>query len=268
MTRFRLTPGRLAEVAARLDDRALAIIATLRSVRMATGDQLRRIHWGEGDAHRQARRVLARLVELHVLERLDRSIGGKNAGSAGFIYSLGVVGQRLAKGTGPAGGYRVRKPWTPSMMFVRHVLAVTELLAQLVEAERAGRLELLQYAGEPECWRRFLGPFGAVETLKPDGFVRVGIGEFEDAYFVEVDLATESPAVLGRKLGRYRAYYATGTEQQRTGVFPRVLWVTAPGRRHDVVVDACGRQPAETWPLFAVTTYDEAVATIARGIAT
>jgi len=266
MTRNRLSAGRLALLVERLDERDLAIAVTLRTTRMATGDQLRRIHFaGIPAADRQARRVLARLVELQVLARLERTIGGKNAGSAGYLYSLGIAGQRLSKGTGPAGGFRIRQPWTPSLPFVRHVLAGTELLAQLTEAARAGRLDLLEFQGEPEAWRRFMAATGTVESLKPDAFLRVGIGQFEDAYFVENDLATESPAVLGRKLARYRGYYATGMEQHRTGVFPRVLWIVPNERRRQVILDACGRQPADTWELYRVATYEDAVDVVASG---
>lgn len=267
MTRFRLTPAGLARLVERLDDRDLRIAATLRNVRMASGDQLRRLHFdGVPGADRQARRVLARLAELAVLSRLERVIGGKNAGSAGYIYGLGVAGQHLAQGSGPAGGARARRPWTPSGPFVSHVLAGTELLVRLTEAERWQRLDLLEFAGEPSCWRRFLGASGAVECLKPDAYVRVGVGEFEDAYFVENDLGTESPNTLDGKLARYRAYYATGMEQHRTGVFPRVLWITPDERRRAAVVDACRRQPAVTWPLFRVTTSDQVVEIVAGGV--
>ena len=198
-----------------------------------------------------------------VLARLDRRIGGARAGSAGFVYALDVAGQHLAQ-RHQAGGRR-RRPWTPSVAFVDHLLAVTELWVRLVEADRQGPLELIEFQAEPGCWRRFLGPGGADVILKPDAFARVGLGHYEDAWFVEVDRATESPSSLGRQLSAYRQYWSSGREQARHGVFPQVLVLVPTERRQEVVETACRRQPAEAWPLFRVAPYEHAVAVMAEG---
>lgn len=266
--RPRLTAGRLAALVEHLSERDLSIVITLARVRMASARQLERLHFDGPNpvtAARRCRRTLERLVSVGLLARLERRIGGERAGSAGFVYALGLAGQRLAGGVGPAGRGRVRRVWTPSFPFLAHLLAVTELYVQLVEADRAGRLELLDFATEPHCWRRFTGAGGEVVTLKPDAIVRTALGRYEDSRFVEVDRGSESPATLARKLDVYRAYWSSGREQAAHDVFPGVLVLVPDDRRLQVVVDVAARQPAQAWPLFQVARFDQAMEVFAGG---
>src|SRR5581483_2129970 len=113
----------------------------------------------------------------------------------------------------------------PSAAFHDHVLAIGDVFVTLVEADRRGAIELLEFQAEPRCWRRFSGPGGASVALRPDAFVRVGAGDYEHLAFLEVDRGTESIAALARKLDAFRAYAADGAEQQRFGVFPRVVFL-------------------------------------------
>jgi len=260
----RAAPARLAAGAANTSPREQVVSATMRKLRIATGAQLERLHFADVGA-RERRRVLARLVERRLLAQLARRVGGVRAGSAGATFALGTLGQRLTDGTGPARGYRVERPWTPGAAFVGHAIAVTEVVVRLVEAERQGRLALAAYQGEPECWRRFLGPGGAPETLKPDLYLQVAVGAFVDFWFIEVDRDTESVRALQRKCEQYRRYWSSGQEQHRRGVFPRVLFVVPHAARHAEVVDVLGRQPAENWPLFAVCLAADVVERIAQG---
>jgi hypothetical protein len=258
--RPRITVARLAQLTDHLDDRDLTLLATVRRLRVASHNQLQRLHFGNDDsAARQARRVLSRLVEVDVLARLERRVGGRRAGSAGFVYALGLAGQRLAGGRGPAGGQRVEEAWTPSRSYLKHALAVSELYCQLQAAAVAGRFDLLDFEGEPSCWRRFIGSGGSVVTLKPDCFVRLAVGDLERLAFVEVDCATESPRALDRKLERYRDYVRSGAEAERWGVVPLVLWLVPDERRASVIVEACSRQPAILWKLYQVATFGRAV---------
>ena len=130
MSTPRLTEHRLDQVLDRLGDRDRAIVATLAQLRLASGAQLQRLHFGEGRS-RQTRRELQRLHDLGVVMRLDRRIGGVRSGSSGHVYALDRAGQHLAGTGGPAGGQRRRRPWTPSTPFVAHALAVTELCVGL-----------------------------------------------------------------------------------------------------------------------------------------
>jgi hypothetical protein len=249
-----------------LSPRDRAILATLRGLRLASGDQLGRLHF-QGASLRERRRVLASLALRRLVVRLDRRVGGVRAGSAGHIYALDVAGQRLTDRTGPAHGYRVRRPWTPGLLLTRHTLAITELDVRLVEAERRGELGLHGFVAEPQSWRRFLGRGGGPVTLKPDAALRLRVGPHDDHWFIEVDCGTESPLTLARKCDLYRAYWSSGQEQARHGVFPRVLFTVPTPARHAVVVDVLGRQPAEAWPLFTVCLFDEAVERLRAGAA-
>jgi hypothetical protein len=191
-----------------------------------------------------------------VLARLKRRVGGVRAGSAGYVYALDVVGQRIIDRDQQT---RSRRPWTPSAPFIDHALAVTELYVRLVEAGRRGEFELLAFDAEPACWRSFSGPGGERVTLKPDAYVRVGIGDFEELSFVEVDRATESNQAVAIKCDRYRLYWMTGGEQRRTKAFPRVVWLVPDGRRQQQLVDVAGKQPPEAWRLFKVAMFDGAM---------
>jgi hypothetical protein len=153
----------------------------------------------------------------------------------------------------------VRRPTTPGAPFIRHVLTVTDIYVGLVLAERRGLIELLAFEAEPVSWRRYSGPGGGMAVVKPDAYVRIGNGGFLESWYLEVDRATESPSTLARKADVYRAYYASGIEQRRRGVFPRVLWCVPHERRYQMVVDVCGRQPAEAWALHQVTLTSDAV---------
>jgi hypothetical protein len=261
-----VTEARLVQLQRQLGKRDRAVVDTLDRVRLATARHIQRLHVGDGTQSANVRRtqaLLARLAELRLVLRLDRQVGGVRAGSAGHVYALDVAGQRLASACGPAGGRRLRRPWTPGSAFVAHQLAVTELYVGLREAERSGALELLAFDAEPLCWRAFTGIGGARAMLKPDAFVRVGLGEYEDAYFVEVDRATQSGPAIARKLAVYRRYFATGREQERFRVFPQVLFLVPAEARRGVLAELLGRQTSEVRELAAVALFADAVAVLA-----
>jgi hypothetical protein len=194
--------------------------------------------------------------------RLERRIGGVQAGSSGFVYGLSARGQRLVSGVGPAGGRRLRRPWEPSRLFADHVLGVSELYVRLREAEAAGELELLGFDAEPAGWRWWLGPSGERLALKPDAVVAVGVGNYEYRSFVELDRATESRTVIKRKALTYVSYWQSGTEQQRFGLFPRVVWLAPEARRRTQLVDVLATLEPDVWQLFRVVLVDDAVPTL------
>lgn len=260
-----VTAARVEQLADRLTARDRAIIETLDRLRVATTSQLQRLHFTGGTPlanARQARRTLRRLVESDVLARLDRRVGGGTRGSSQAVYALSVAGQRLASACGPAGGSRLRRPWTPHHSFLAHQLSVTEVFVELSEAEASGDCELLAFDAEPLSWRRFTGLAGARTILKPDTYLRLGLGEYEDAYFLEIDRATESLPTLARKLDTYRRYRQTGREQQRYGVFPQALFLVPDQARKQALVDLLGNQPAETWQLHRVSLASEALSVL------
>ena len=267
--RVRVTEAYAAELAQTLTPREHAVVQTLDRLRLASVKQLERLHFADGTAQanaRRARRTLARLTERRVVVLLERRVGGVRAGSRGSVYALDAAGQRLASACGPAGVTRIRRPWTPGSSFVAHQLAVSELYVGLVEASREGSVEVLDFDAEPASWRTFTGLGGARTVLKPDAFVRLGLGEFEDSYFVEVDRATQSAPSVARKLTLYRRYWQTGREQhRRSGVFPKVLVLVPSEARKAALVEVAAKQPPESWPLFQVARYDDALAVFCGG---
>ena len=261
----RVSAARLLRLAGELGDGERIAIEVVAQLRLVSHAQLALLlessHPGASavSTARAVRRTLAQLTALGVLARLDRRVGGVRAGSGGYVYYLGPVGQRLMAYWEGRGLVRGRFRPEPGGRYVRHRLAVSELYVQLKEADRSGELDLLGFEVEPDCWRRYLDGFGGSVLLKPDAFVRVGIGAYEDRCFVEVDLGTESRSVVASKVRAYLDYFRSGNEQAEHGVFPRVVLLTNSETRGAALVDVVTRLPAEHWALFTVATLDRAL---------
>lgn len=254
--------GALRKVEADLGPRDWAVLHDLARVRLLTGRMVQRLHVHEGSSLTQARRtrsLLQRLHDLGLVHRSERRIGGVYAGSAGFVYGLTAVGQRLTTKLGPAGGKRLRRPWEPAAGFVDHVLAVSELYVKLREAERGGEVDLISFEAEPAGWRWWVDVSGKRLVLKPDAVVVLGSGDIELHEFVEVDRSTESGTVLKRKALVYVDYWQAGVEQAKSGIFPLVVWLVPDERRKQQLVEVLARLPPEAWQLFTVGLYDRAV---------
>jgi hypothetical protein len=196
-----------------------------------------------------------------VLQRLTRRIGGVRAGSRGFVYALGVTGQRIVY----PNRHRYREPWTPQPSYLRHALTVSELYVRLREDEPNGHLRLVAYDAEPRCWRSFAGPGGAMVTLKPDSYAVLHQGDFEDRLFIEVDLATESGPRILKKAKTYVAYWRSGKEQETSGIFPLVCWVASTEERREFLSRMLERLPDVERPIFTVTTTEKFIHHIAIG---
>jgi hypothetical protein len=252
------------ELMRRMTARDLEILEYTNRLRFISGDQLARLCF-EADAHdgagraRTARRALLRLTRLGVLERLPRTIGGIRSGSSGYIYRVGLGGDRIAVARGLQPEGRRRRSDLPGMMFVSHALLVAELHTRLVEAERSRSIELLELSAEPSCWRSYGGGGGQLARLKPDSYVRLGLGPYEDSYFIEVDRGTEGTWAIERQLERYLDYQATGNEQAEHGVFPKVLWLALTAERAEAIQASVDRLADPNQPLFAVATFDQAI---------
>lgn len=260
MTARYLTAARIAELESKLSDRDLAVIRELAALRFASGSQLTRLCFARPDRAdtRAARRTLRRMAQLEAIERLPRAIGGQRTGSESFNYHLAPAGQRLSMERGWLPQGRPRRPSLPGRLFVRHALDVAELHARLVAAARAGRFELLQRDAEPACWREAAG-----FVLKPDTFIRLGAGNYELVFFIEVDRGTEGSGAIRRQLGRYLSYHRSGQEQAEHGVFPKVLWLAPDARRVEAIAEQVASLPAAEQELFAAAHFDDAFGAIA-----
>lgn len=251
MRERRVTGAAVRAIAAGLSERDLAILADVARVRVLTGQMVSRLHFADLEGRhrdRTRRRVLERLVSLQLLTPLGRRIGGVRAGSAGLVFALGPAGQRLHDIEDGGATGRVRRPGTPTARFMLHNLAVSSLYVDLVEAARPGDGTLVDYRAEPASWWRSSDG----EWIKPDAFVVISAGEFEDAYAVEVDQATESLPTLRRKLAVYLSLVANGERGPDGGPLPRVLVTVPDERRMRVVGDLVHSLPEPAAQLFAV----------------
>lgn len=241
--------------------RAGCLTGRVARVNVATGSQIQGLHYeASGAGQRQARADLSRLVGWDVLSRLGRTIGGVRAGSAGWVYSLGIVGQRLAYPS----RQRFRPPWTPQPNHLRHALAVTELYVELALSQ-SDPWSLTRFDAEPECWRWFSSAGGVRAAVKPDAFVIVQGDDVEGRLFVEMDCGTESMPRIAEKAKTYVRYWQSGREHAAEGIFPQVLWVAPASRRMEQITGELSRLPAEHWRLFTVTTAERAASWIIGG---
>jgi hypothetical protein len=268
MSRSYLTAAGLRALENRLTEHDLSILHRVSDLRFVTGSQLTRLCFADtGDPvanGRAARRALLRLVQLGALARLPRQVGGVRSGSAGFVYHLGLGGQRLALRRGWQPERRRRRSLIPGTLFVRHTLQVSELHTRLVECDRSRRFELLELSSEPACWRSWGGVAAQRHTLKPDSYARLGVGAYEHSYFIEVDRGTEGSRALERQLRLYTAYYLSGAEQQGRGVFPRVLWLAPDDRRAGGIAESLRRLPRPDRELFQVARFEQAIDAMTR----
>lgn len=255
--RRHVTARRLDDITARLDDLDWQVLRSIDLLRMVTGTQIQRLHHGGDEAARKRRiRQMSRLTRMGLTIRLERRIGGPEAGSYPSIYTLDRAALRLLD---PERS-RARAPWTPSTPFLAHHLAVAEVYVSVSEIARRGEVEILGFTTEPGCWRTWRTPLGIVTNLKPDAHLVLGLGDDEAHWFVEVDRSTESLPRVTAKCRTYAAYWKTGIEEAATGVFPLVLWVTPNDRRLSQVMKAIRRLDREDWPLFAATTDEHSAA--------
>jgi hypothetical protein len=229
MSGQRITWRQAEQLRARLSDRDLAIVKSLDATRVLTGQQLTRLHFADlspSTQDRTRRRVLQRLTEWRVLARLERVIGGVRAGSTGWVYRLDVAGQRLVQlATAEPPGGRIRPPWTPSLLFLAHSLAISEVYVGLVEATRTGTVRLSRFETEPASW----WPDGLGGFLKPDAFLVLSGPSYDELVWLEVDRATESLPTLKRQLAAYLGFVTRG-QLGPLGVMPHVV-LSAPSPR-------------------------------------
>jgi protein involved in plasmid replication-relaxation len=225
-----------------------------------TGNQLHRTHFQGPHISTQARKARAamrRLTELRLVVRLERRVGGIRSGSDGYIYGLSGLGHAVLD-LGQAVRRRHRRVPETKLAFESHVLAVSELAVCLGEQAVAGRGVVEEFRAEPGSWRPFGGLGGGVRVLKPDAYVRLGVGEYETTAFIEQDMATESLPTIGRKLGVYLDYWRSGIEQEAHDVFPRVWWLVPNRERLTALQHAIQQLPPHTHELFAVALSDHA----------
>lgn len=262
MTSPRISRHHLQRLATQLSERDWTIVRFLHQHRFATTSQLRRgffrEHASQTAATRACVRVLDRLLTQRILTRLERRVGGVRHGSASFVWCLDVIGDRLTRSTN-ASRRRVQEP---SFAFLTHTLAVTDIHVRLAEAASDGAFRLTKVQIETEAWRPYVAPGGAQRILKPDLMVTVSTDTYDDHWYLEVDLGTESLPVLLRKCSAYDEYRRTGRPQTEHGVFPRVLWMLPTPGRVERLSAAIAADPRLPDRLFTCITTDDLLPTI------
>lgn len=262
MTATRIGRSELQQLAARLSDRDWGILRFLDQHRFATTSQLRRRffrdHASQAAATRACVRVLDRLLTQRMLTRLERRVGGVRHGSAAFVWGLDVIGDRLTRAENGAR----RRVHEPSFPFLAHTLAIVESHVQLHEVASSGAFHLGAVQVETEAWRTYVAPSGAKSILKPDLMVTVSSDAYDDHWYLEIDLGTESLPVLLRKSRAYEEYRRTGRAQAEHGVFPRVLWLLPAPARVARLQAAIAADPELPDRLFTCITSDDLIATL------
>lgn len=256
----RISRQLLEEISARLGERDFQIITSVQRYRYMMTSQLQRLHFTDAAtpaaALRAASRALKKLRELGLIDTLSRRIGGVRAGSGGLVWHITHAGERLiylrTQTLTPT-----KRFFEPSPYFLAHTLAVAEVAVQLTEFCRdAKKLKLSVMQPEPECWRTY-SEYGAVQSLKPDIFAITVSGQYEDRWFLEVDLDTESPSKIVAKCEKYHKYYRTGLEQQEAEVFPLTVWIVPTSDRKERLISHIRETFQHQPKLFAVITKDE-----------
>lgn len=256
----------------RLSARDYEVLSDVDKFRLLTTKQLQRLHFdpvhpSAPASARACNRALSRLREAGVLKTLQRRIGGVRAGSAGFVWYIGPAGERLLQILEPSAPSGRRNYREPSRHFVEHTLAIAEVAVRIVEAERNGELELLELETEPASWQQALSRFGTVQTLKPDLRLVTAKGEFENHWFIEVDMASEHMPVILRQCAAYQAFRATGRYQAAHGLFPAVLWVCPTASRAEAIRAAVGATAGLSPALFAACASPDCLAVVTGGAA-
>lgn len=255
----RISLKRLEEIEPALSTRDNDILKTIQAYRYLTTSQLQRLHIVDAPSRSAALRAMSRnlkkLKELHLIDTLDRRIGGVYHGSNSFVWHLTAAGEHLLRLTDHKARL-YKTSFEPSTYFLIHTLSVSECFVRLTEICRSKGISLTEAENEPHCWRPY-NRAGKIVSLKPDLFAITRCDDYEDRWFFEIDLATESPVKIIEKCHIYHQYYQSGLEQKQFGVFPLVVWIVPDATRKESIT-AHIRAEFEKFPkIFIVITPEE-----------
>jgi len=258
-----ITQRRLERYDTDLPKRDLILLCDLEDCRYLTTGQIARLRFEDDHANpdaalRAANRMVNRLKDQGLITALDRRVGGVRGGSKGLIWSLTPSGYKMLHlNNGEADKPRHRR-FEPSPQFAKHTLAIAEAYIQL---SHIPGITLTTAEFEPACWRSYYGTM-----LRPDLFAVTSDGEYEDYWFIELDLDTEAPSRVIAKCRLYEIYYGTGQEQSRHGLFPKVVWITVSEKRQNSLQGQIAEsKELKRKSLFTVIRPDELDALIRKG---
>lgn len=263
----RISKKQLEEVERRLGDPDKKVLNIIRDYRYLTTDQIRRLHFTESAnptaGLRATSRSLNKLKDMELIASLNRRIGGVYSGSGSYVWKLEPAGEHLLNLITDTIRPR-RKNFQPSTYFLAHTLAVSECYVSITEICGGRKVKLTLAQNEPDNWRPY-NKGGKVVSLKPDLFAITVNGGYEDRFFFEIDLATESPVRIIEKCSRYFEYYRSGFEQKQYGVFPLVVWIVPDTARKTSLKQHVKTEFAKLPNIFTVITPDELGTLIRQG---
>lgn len=256
----RISLRRLEDLDKKLSDKDKRILISVQRYRYLLTNQVQRLYFYDAAAKtsalRAASRTLKKLREAGLIAHLARRIGGVRAGSGALVWYLTHAGERLLR-LHEQKRSSIKRFFEPSPYFLAHCLATADIAVQITELCRENEdIRLSDLQPEPECWRIYTEN-GITVSLKPDLFTVTVSGQYEDRWFVEVDLNTESPAKVIEKCERYHKYYRSGLEQHTSGVFPLTVWIVPSIDRKERLISAIRTRFDKQPKLFAVIVKDE-----------
>ena len=195
-----LTKNALSQIERQLTERDKSVLASIKKYRFLLTSQIQRLHFytPPNDIARATAttRTLRRLRDCGLIRSLERRVGGARSGSGSMIWYLTEGGHRLFQLH--ALEEQPRTPFKePSTQFLEHILSVAECAVQIESICRpSADLDVITLEAEPPCWRSFPDQ-GKITVLKPDLFVATTYDGYEDLWFLEIDLGTESAAQVG-----------------------------------------------------------------------
>lgn len=252
----------------RLSDRDIAILESLAKCTFMLTGQIQRLHNTDASTQTAALRATARqmkkLKEYGLVKNLDRRIGGVRGGSSSLVWYLSEAGYRLLELDSHEKRTRKRH-LEPSLNHLNHTIAVSACYVCIHEICQQNPNVNLDHADtEPICWRSY-ARHGNIVYLKPDLFLTTKCGGYEDRWFIEIDLATESPTTILKKCERYHDYYKTNLEQRKHGVFPAIIWIVPDKARKEVLQTTITKFNKKNTKMFLVILPDDLEKIIING---
>lgn len=166
--------------------------------------------------------AIQRLVKHELLEPVAQRLpGGRLGGSAMNVLQIGREGWPLF--------FEGRRRF--SRVIRAHSLAIADVFVETKKAERAGVLDVLDYATEPDS---HIDVGGA--DLRPDLFIDIGLPHKGErvAMWLEVDLGSERQKQIIAKIEDYKLAYEH-SDQYPLDVFPTCLFLaTEPERVREI----------------------------------
>jgi hypothetical protein len=258
---------RLEEIAPTLSKRDKVVLSSVRRFRYLTTKQIQQLHFTDASTPaarlKATNRNLNKLQELGLTEALARRIGGVRAGSGSRIWYVTDGGERLLR-IGSSSAHPRKRFFEPSPHFLEHTLAVAECYLQFTKICTGHNMKLVDAEMEPGCWRPY-NHKGRIITLKPDMFAVTDCGDFEDRWFIEIDLDTQAPISIVEKCQRYHDYYRSGLEQKQHEIFPLVVWIVPDIARKESLIRHIRDEFRKLPKIFIVITPDELKPLIRQG---